>query len=98
MMLFLKLISHCIPVARAQSDPDVEIPEPAEENTDLGIVGEDVQDFGDETFNPAPGIETVSVFPKNIGKGEGLYLRIRLYSCICCYFWSLFGTAALFLL
>lgn len=48
----------------------MEVPEAAEESSDLGIVGEDVQDFGDGNFNPAPGIETVSVFPKNIAKCE----------------------------
>ncbi|KAM7475133.1 hypothetical protein LguiB_022376 [Lonicera macranthoides] len=36
-----------------------------EEGGDLGIVGDDVQDFGGGNFSPAPGIETVCVFPKN---------------------------------
>ena len=62
--------TRVVSVARAQSDPDVEVPEAAEESSDLGIVGEDDQDFGDGNFNPAPGIETVSVFPKNFAKGE----------------------------
>ena len=39
--------------------------EAAEESGDIGIVGDDVQDFGDGTFPSAPGIETISVFPKN---------------------------------
>ena len=37
----------------------------AVEGGDLGIVGDDVQDFGDGSFAPAPGVDTVCVFPKN---------------------------------
>nr|GEY56023.1 translocon-associated protein subunit alpha-like [Tanacetum cinerariifolium] len=33
-----------------------------------GIVGDEAQDFGVGTYNSAPGVETVCVFPKNIGK------------------------------
>ncbi|KAM6577364.1 hypothetical protein CsatB_029201 [Cannabis sativa] len=52
--------------ARAQSSAEDEAAsETVDESSDLGIVGEDVQDFGDEIFNPAPGIDTVSIFPKN---------------------------------
>lgn len=43
----------------------MEVSETAEEASDLGIVGEEVQDFGDGTFSPAPGVETVCIFPKN---------------------------------
>lgn len=43
---------------------DVEVAE-AVEGGDLGIVGDDVQDFGDGSFAPAPGVDTVCVFPKN---------------------------------
>ncbi|KAH7522789.1 hypothetical protein JRO89_XSUnG0107200 [Xanthoceras sorbifolium] len=50
---------------RCQSDSEVEVSETAEEASDLGIVGEEVQDFGDGTFSPAPGVETVCIFPKN---------------------------------
>jgi len=54
------------PVARCQLDSDAEGREAAEEVVaDLGIVGEDVQDFGDGSFSPAPGVDTVCVFPKN---------------------------------
>lgn len=38
------------------------------EGGDLGIVGDDVQDFGSDSFSPAPGIETICVFPKNPSK------------------------------
>jgi len=51
-------------VARCQSDSE-DVVEAAEESSDIGIVGDDVQDFGDGTFPSAPGIETISVFPKN---------------------------------
>jgi len=39
--------------------------EKTEEPSDIGIVGDDAQDYGDETFSSAPGIDTISVFPKN---------------------------------
>lgn len=35
-----------------------------------GIVGDDIQDFGGGNFNPAPGVKTVCVFPKNPVKGK----------------------------
>lgn len=36
-----------------------------EEVSDLGIVGENAQDFGDENFSQALGVDVVCVFPKN---------------------------------
>lgn len=39
--------------------------EAAEEVSDLGIVGEDTQYFGDGSYSPAPGVDTICVFPKN---------------------------------
>ncbi|KAF5752030.1 translocon-associated protein subunit alpha [Tripterygium wilfordii] len=70
--LFLVLLLIACPllqVARCQSesDSDVEVAE-AVEGGDLGIVGEDVQDFDDGNFGPAPGIDTVCVFPRNSAK------------------------------
>ncbi|KAG5547772.1 hypothetical protein RHGRI_013459 [Rhododendron griersonianum] len=65
-LAFLLLSSPFLQVARCQSDLDVEAAEEAtEEGTDLGIVGEEVQNFGDGSFSPAPDVETVCVFPKN---------------------------------
>ncbi|PSS12061.1 Translocon-associated protein subunit alpha like [Actinidia chinensis var. chinensis] len=67
-LALLLLSSPFLKVARCQSDSDVEFAEVAEESIeggDLGIIGEDVQDFGDGSFSPAPGVETVCVFPKN---------------------------------
>ncbi|KAJ1411658.1 Translocon-associated protein [Sesbania bispinosa] len=57
-------------VARCQSDSD-EAVETAGEVSDVGIVGDEtdnVQDFGDENFPSAPGIDTICVFPKNSAK------------------------------
>lgn len=63
-LAFLLLSSPLLRVARCQSDSDEEV-EAAVEGGDLGIVGDEVQDFGDGTFSPAPGVETICVFPKN---------------------------------
>ncbi|KAI3446187.1 hypothetical protein Pfo_002852 [Paulownia fortunei] len=60
--------SSVLQVARCEPDPDAEVVESAEEGGDLGIVGEDVQDFGSGSFSPAPDVETVCVFPKNPSK------------------------------
>ncbi|KAK5842265.1 hypothetical protein PVK06_004601 [Gossypium arboreum] len=59
--------SPLLQVARCQSEADVDVAE-AVEGGELGIVGEDVQDFGDGNFGPAPGVETVFIFPKNSAK------------------------------
>ncbi|KAK4377349.1 hypothetical protein RND71_003645 [Anisodus tanguticus] len=69
--VFLTLLlfsSSFLQVARCQSDPEAEVVEGTGEAGDLGIVGDDVQDFGSDSFSPAPGIETVCVFPKNPSK------------------------------
>lgn len=58
----------CLIVARCQLDLDTEVIEAAEEGGDLGIIGEDVHDFSGESFSPAPGLETVCVFPKTPSK------------------------------
>jgi len=56
-------------VARCQSDSDDAVVT-TEESSDIGIVGDDAQDFGDGTFSSAPGIDTISVFPKNSAKSK----------------------------
>lgn len=80
--LLLLLGSSLLHVARCQSDAEVDVAEAAEEEGELGIVGEDVQEFGDENFSPAPGVDTVCVFPKNSGKvvpaGEETELLVGL--------------------
>lgn len=55
-------------VARSESEPDPDVVET--DGGDLGIVGEDIQDFGGGSFSPAPGVETICVFPKNPSKCE----------------------------
>ncbi|KAL6971997.1 hypothetical protein U1Q18_031680, partial [Sarracenia purpurea var. burkii] len=49
---------HELPLARSQSDSEIEVAEVAIEAGNLGIVGEDAQDFEDGNFNPAPGVKT----------------------------------------
>ncbi|KAF2322795.1 hypothetical protein GH714_030877 [Hevea brasiliensis] len=69
-------------VTRCQSDSEEEVTEAAEEVSDLGIVGEDAQYFGDGSFSPAPGVDTVCVFPKNSARlvpaGEDAELLVGL--------------------
>ncbi|XP_022135777.1 translocon-associated protein subunit alpha-like [Momordica charantia] len=65
-LALLLLASPVFRVATCQSDSDSETSEVVEEASDLGIVGEeDSQDFGEVNFAPAPGVDTVCVFPKN---------------------------------
>lgn len=64
-------------VARGQSDPAAEVVEGTEEGGDLGIVGEDVQDFSSESYTPAAGVETVCVFPKNPSKGKKFKMGVQ---------------------
>lgn len=65
----MSMCSFCFVVARCEPDPDNEVVDSAEEDGDLGIVGDDTQDFASGTFSPASGVETVTVFPKNPSKG-----------------------------
>ncbi|KAF1002121.1 hypothetical protein AG4045_016361 [Apium graveolens] len=71
---------YTIHVARCQSESEAEVE--TTEDGELGIVGDDVQDFSDGSFSPAPGVETVCVFPKNPSKsvvaGEAADLLIGL--------------------
>ncbi|KAL7118643.1 hypothetical protein ACP275_02G016200 [Erythranthe tilingii] len=64
----LLLSSSILQVARCEPDPDADIVESADEGADLGIVGDDVQDFSSGNFSPAPEVETVCLFPKNPSK------------------------------
>ncbi|XP_014519106.1 translocon-associated protein subunit alpha [Vigna radiata var. radiata] len=63
-LALLLFASPFLQVARCQSDSDDAV-DNIEESSDIGIVGDDAQDFGDGTFSSAPGIDTISVFPKN---------------------------------
>ncbi|KAK9052060.1 hypothetical protein SSX86_028688 [Deinandra increscens subsp. villosa] len=68
--LLLLSSSFFLQVARSQSDSDSEadaelVAQTVEEGSD---VGDDIQDIGVGNYNPAPGVETVAVFPKNFAK------------------------------
>ncbi|XP_076928659.1 translocon-associated protein subunit alpha-like [Bidens hawaiensis] len=71
-LLLLFSSSFFLEVARCQSESDSEdaelVAETLEEGGDLGIVDDDVQDFAGGNYSPAPGVETVCVFPKNAAK------------------------------
>ena len=70
-------------VARAQSDSDSEedaATAEVVEGADLGIVGDDTQVSSDGPLSPAPGVETVCVFPKNAGKSECISKYYTLYT------------------
>ncbi|THG20670.1 hypothetical protein TEA_002291 [Camellia sinensis var. sinensis] len=84
-LAFLLFSSPFFQVGRSQSDSDVEISDAAEaaiEGGDLGIVGDDVEVFGDGTFSPAPGVETICFFRKNpsrsIAAGEEAELIVGM--------------------
>ncbi|GMI73377.1 hypothetical protein like AT2G16595 [Hibiscus trionum] len=62
----LLLASPLLQVAWCQLETEADIEDV--EGGHLGIVGEDVQPFSDGKFDPAPGVETICFFPKNIGK------------------------------
>ncbi|KAJ8433949.1 hypothetical protein Cgig2_001878 [Carnegiea gigantea] len=66
----LLLASPFLQVARCQSEAEAEteVAGSTEESSDLGIVSDDTQIYSDDSFSPAPGIETVCVFPKNGAK------------------------------
>ncbi|KAG9442570.1 hypothetical protein H6P81_018424 [Aristolochia fimbriata] len=80
-LALLLLASPALQVVRCEVDPDSEIAEAAEDSG-LGIVGDDVQDFGEGPLTSAPGIETIYVFPDNPGKlvraGEDTQLLVGL--------------------
>ncbi|XP_021775890.1 translocon-associated protein subunit alpha-like [Chenopodium quinoa] len=69
-LALLFLASPFLQVARCQSEPtDDPIGDSiAEEMSDLGVVNDDTQVYGDESLSSAPGVETAYVFPKNSGK------------------------------
>lgn len=68
------LILASLTVVRCQSEQQDDGAANSEDSGDLGIVNdnEETPIFGNENFSPATGVETVSVFPKNIAKGRSL--------------------------
>lgn len=69
--IHMNWLSFFLLVARCQSESEEEVAETVE-GGDLGIVGEDAQDFGDGTYSPAPGVDTVCIFPKNSARCKNL--------------------------
>ncbi|XP_051132912.1 translocon-associated protein subunit alpha-like [Andrographis paniculata] len=53
--------------ASCEPDPDADV-DSSEDTGEVGIVGEDVQDFIGGSYSPAPGVETICVFPQNPSK------------------------------
>ncbi|KAJ6809869.1 translocon-associated protein subunit alpha-like isoform X1 [Iris pallida] len=77
----LLVASPFLHVVRCQSDASDEV---AEDGGELGIVGEEAQEFSDGSFSSAPGIDTICVFPKNsarlIPAGEETELLVGLHN------------------
>ncbi|CAO2815556.1 unnamed protein product [Amaranthus hypochondriacus] len=71
-LALLLIASPFLQVAKCQSDstPETEtvVDSSTDESSDLGIVNDDTQIYGDGSLVSAPGVETVCVFPKNSGK------------------------------
>lgn len=68
---------------KCQSDSEVEVAEVIEGGGDLGIVGDDIQDYGDGSFSPAPGVDTVCVFPKNVARCKNSSIKDENYHAVC---------------
>ncbi|KAI3824806.1 hypothetical protein L1987_06277 [Smallanthus sonchifolius] len=68
--LLLLSSSFFLQGARSQSDSDSDADAElvAETVKEGGDVGDDIHEFGGGNFNPAPGVETLCVFPKNPAK------------------------------
>jgi hypothetical protein len=69
LLAFLLAAAPVVQVARAQSVEEAATAEVVD-GADLGIVSDDTQVSSDGPLSPAPGVETVCVFPKNAGKSE----------------------------
>ncbi|XP_074567454.1 translocon-associated protein subunit alpha-like [Curcuma longa] len=82
-LLALLLVGAPVLQVQCQSDEDVAATEVIE-GSDVGIVGDDTQVFSDVGLGPAPGVDTVCVFPKNAGKlvpaGEEAELLVGLHN------------------
>lgn len=66
---YLTIFHQTVVRCESESEPEV-MTEAAEEGGELGIVGDDAQAFSDGNFSPAPGVETICVFPKNGARCE----------------------------
>ncbi|XP_020571268.1 translocon-associated protein subunit alpha [Phalaenopsis equestris] len=81
-LAFLLLGSPILQVVRSQADSAEEVSEV--EGGELGIVGDEAQDFTDGSLSPAPGVDTICVFPKNPKKlvpaGEETELLVGMHN------------------
>ncbi|KAL0920445.1 hypothetical protein M5K25_009583 [Dendrobium thyrsiflorum] len=79
---FLLLASPILQVVRSQVDSAEEVAEV--EGGELGIVGDEAQDFSDGSLSPAPGVDTICVFPKNAARlvpaGEETELLVGMHN------------------
>ncbi|KAM3212738.1 hypothetical protein ACQJBY_065658 [Aegilops geniculata] len=83
LLAFLLAASPFAQVARAQSQSEEDAAmQEVVDGADLGYVGDDTPVSSEEPLSPAPGVETVCVFPKNAGKivpaGEETELLVGL--------------------
>ncbi|WOK98223.1 translocon-associated protein subunit alpha [Canna indica] len=84
LLALLLIIFSSIPqVVRCKSDEDAAATEVVE-GSNLGIVGDDTQVFSDIALGPAPGVDTICVFPKNAARlvlaGEETELLVGLHN------------------
>ncbi|KAF3782852.1 Translocon-associated protein subunit alpha [Nymphaea thermarum] len=83
LFFFISIIfsSAFLQVARCQADAETDGAE-VPEGGDLGIVGDDIQDLSEVVYGPAPGVETMCIFPKNAARivpaGEKAELLVGL--------------------
>ncbi|CAN6485365.1 unnamed protein product [Victoria cruziana] len=59
--------SAFLQVVRCEAEAGTDGAEVPEES-DLGIVGDDIQDVTEAVYGPAPGVETICIFPKNAAR------------------------------
>ncbi|KAJ6843822.1 translocon-associated protein subunit alpha-like isoform X1 [Iris pallida] len=74
--------SPFLQVVRCHSDANEVVAE--DEGGELGIVGDETQEFSDGSFSSAPGVDTICVFPKNsarlVPSGEETELLVGLHN------------------
>ncbi|KAJ6813064.1 translocon-associated protein subunit alpha-like isoform X1 [Iris pallida] len=74
--------SPFLQVVRCHSDAKEVVAE--DEGGELGIVGDETQEFSDGSFSSAPGVDTICVFPKNSARlvpaGEETELLVGLHN------------------
>ncbi|KAG1354083.1 translocon-associated protein subunit alpha [Cocos nucifera] len=79
LIVALLIASPILKVVKCQLDTSDETTEVVE-GGDLGIVGDELQDFGDASFSPAPGVDTICVFPKNAARWEETEVLVGVHN------------------